>query len=123
MHIVLAIFLSWLLRANFAAAIIGTIFSNPLTFLLIVMADYKIGYFCLSFFSNVNEISLSQIRTLFDGLSLSNFSLLFKGAWDSIMRPMILGGTLLGAILGSLSYISVYRAIARFQKSDIKNYK
>lgn len=80
------------------------------------MADYKIGYFCLSFFSNVNEISLSQIRTLFDGLSLSNFSLLFKGAWDSIMRPMILGGTLLGAILGSLSYISVYRAIARFQK-------
>ncbi len=116
MHIVLAIFLSWLLRANFAAAIIGTIFSNPLTFLLIVMADYKIGYFCLSFFSNVNEISLSQIRTLFDGLSLSNFSLLFKGAWDSIMRPMILGGTLLGAILGSLSYISVYRAIARFQK-------
>ncbi|WP_208435200.1 DUF2062 domain-containing protein [Bartonella phoceensis] len=116
MHIFLAIFFSWLLRANFAASIIGTIFSNPLTFLLIVMADYKVGYFCLSLFSNVNEISLSQIRALFNGLTLSNASLLFKGAWDSIMRPMILGGTLLGFIFGGLSYIGVYRAIVRFQQ-------
>ncbi|WP_154645964.1 DUF2062 domain-containing protein [Bartonella senegalensis] len=116
MHIVLAIFFSWILRANFAAAIIGTIFSNPLTFLLIIMADYKVGSFCLSLFSNVNEISLSQIRALFDGLTLSNSSLLFKGAWQSIMRPTILGGTLLGSIFGSLSYIGAYRAITRFQQ-------
>ncbi|WP_019224090.1 DUF2062 domain-containing protein [Bartonella rattaustraliani] len=116
LHIVLAIFFSWLLRANFAAAIIGTVFSNPLTFLLIVMADYKVGYLLLSLFSNVNEISLSQIRALFSGLELSNISLLFKGAWDSIMRPMILGSTLLGFVLGGLSYIGVYRAIARFQQ-------
>ncbi|WP_409361732.1 DUF2062 domain-containing protein [Bartonella heixiaziensis] len=116
MHIILAIFFSWLLRGNFAAAIIGTIFSNPLTFLLIVMADYKVGYLCLSFFSNVNEISLSQIRTLFDGLTLSNVPLLFKGAWETIMRPMIVGGTLLGFIFAGLSYIGVYRAIARFQQ-------
>ncbi|WP_142416342.1 DUF2062 domain-containing protein [Bartonella massiliensis] len=115
-HIILAIFLSWLLRANFAAAIIGTVFSNPLTFLLIAMADYKVGYFCLSLFSDVNEISLSQIRALFNGLTMSNFSLLFKGAWDSIMSPMILGGTLLGVVLGSLSYIAVYRATARFKQ-------
>ncbi|KEC55442.1 DUF2062 domain-containing protein [Bartonella koehlerae] len=116
MHIVLAIFFSWILRANFAAAIIGTIFSNPLTFLLIVVADYKVGSFCLSLFSNVSEISLSQIHTLFDGLTLSNTSLLFKGAWQTIMRPMILGGTLLGFIFGSLSYIGTYRAITRFQQ-------
>ncbi|WP_208438373.1 DUF2062 domain-containing protein [Bartonella vinsonii] len=116
MHVILAIFFSWILRGNFAAAIIGTVFSNPLTFLLIVMADYKIGYFCLSLFSNVNEISLSQIRILFEDLTLSNISPLFKGTWDSIMRPMILGGTLLGLIFGSLSYIGVYRAIARFQQ-------
>ncbi|WP_455466559.1 DUF2062 domain-containing protein [Bartonella sp. B39] len=116
MHIVLAIFFSWIFRANFAASIIGTVFSNPLTFLLIVMADYKVGYFFLSLFSNVNEISLSQIRVLFNGLTLSNVSLLFKGTWDSIMRPMILGGTLLGFIFGGLSYIGVYRAIVRFQQ-------
>lgn len=116
MHIILAIFFSWILRGNFAAAIIGTVFSNPLTFLLIVMADYKVGYFFLSLFSNVNEISLSQIRFLFNGLTLSNVSLLFKDAWNSIMRPMILGGILLGFTLGCLSYISVYRAIARFQQ-------
>ncbi|EJF75222.1 DUF2062 domain-containing protein [Bartonella alsatica] len=116
MHIILAIFFSWILRGNFAAAIIGTVFSNPLTFLLIIMADYKIGYFCLSLFSNVNEISLSQIQILFSGLTLSNVSQLFKGAWDSIMKPMILGGTLLGFIFGGLSYIGVYRAIVRFQQ-------
>ncbi|WP_336279018.1 DUF2062 domain-containing protein [Bartonella sp. CB175] len=115
-HIILAVFFSWVLRGNFAAAIIGTIFSNPLTFLFIVMADYKIGYLCLSFFSNVDEISLSQIRTVFDGLTLSNMPLLFKNAWNSIMRPMIVGGTILGFICGGLSYIGVYRAIARFQQ-------
>uniref|UniRef100_UPI0035CFA5E2 DUF2062 domain-containing protein n=1 Tax=Bartonella sp. AA83SXKL TaxID=3243439 RepID=UPI0035CFA5E2 len=104
MHIVLAIFFSWILRANFAAAIIGTIFSNPLTFFLIIMADYKVGYFCLSLFSNVGEISLSQIRALFNGLTVSNLSLLFKGAWNTIMSPMILGGTLLGVVFGGLSY-------------------
>ncbi len=116
MHIILAVFFSWILRGNFAAAIIGTIFSNPLTFLLIVMADYKVGYLCLSLFSNVDEISLSQIHTLFDGLTLSNASRLFKGAWESIMRPMFLGGTLLGFIFGGFSYIGVYRAITRFQQ-------
>ncbi len=116
MHIILAIFFSWILRGNFAAAIIGTVFSNPFTFLLIVMADYKVGYFFLSLFSNVNEISLSQIRFLFNDLTLSSVSLLFKDAWNSIMRPMILGGILLGFTFGSLSYISVYRAIARFQQ-------
>ncbi len=116
LHIILAIFFSWLLRANFAAAIIGTIFSNPLTFLLIVMADYKVGYFCLSLFSDVKEISLSQIRALFNSLTLSNLSLLFKGAWDTIMSPMILGGTLLGIVLGGLSYIGVYRATIRFKQ-------
>ncbi|EJF81934.1 DUF2062 domain-containing protein [Bartonella doshiae] len=120
MHIVLAVLFSWILRGNFAAAIIGTIFSNPFTFLLIVMADYKIGYLCLSLFSDVNEISLSQIRTLFDGITLSNVPLLFKSAWNSIMRPMLLGGALLGFILGSLSYIGVYRAIARFQQKRYK---
>ncbi|WP_042995566.1 DUF2062 domain-containing protein [Bartonella quintana] len=116
MHIILAVFFSWILRGNFAAAIIGTIFSNPLTFFLIVMADYKVGYLCLSLFSNVDEISLSQIHTLFDGLTLSNASHLFKGAWESIMRPMFLGGTLLGFIFGGFSYIGVYRAITRFQQ-------
>ncbi|MDD9333726.1 MAG: DUF2062 domain-containing protein, partial [Bartonella sp.] len=43
LHIILAIFFSWVLRGDFAAAIIGTVFSNPLTFFLIIMADYKVG--------------------------------------------------------------------------------
>ncbi|WP_332066081.1 DUF2062 domain-containing protein [Bartonella sp. CB189] len=115
-HMILAVFFSWVLRGNFAAAILGTIFSNPLTFLLIVMVDYKIGYLCLSFFSNVDEISLSQIRALFSSLTFSNMPLLFRDTWNSIMRPMIVGGVILGAILSSLSYIGVYRAIARFQQ-------
>ncbi|WP_332060347.1 DUF2062 domain-containing protein [Bartonella sp. CB74] len=115
-HIILAIVFSWILRGNFAAAIIGTVFSNPVTFLFIVMVDYKIGYLCLSLFSDVNEISLSQIRALFDGLTISNASLLFKDAWNSIMMPMIIGGIFLGFILGSFSYIGVYRAITRFQQ-------
>ncbi|WP_455475086.1 DUF2062 domain-containing protein [Bartonella sp. B30(2025)] len=116
-HMILAVLFSWILRGSLAAAILGTVFSNPLTFLFIVMADYKIGYLCLSFFrgADVNEISFSQVRTLFDGLTLSNVSLLFEDAWNSIMMPMVIGGIILGLIFGSLSYVGVYRAIVRFQ--------
>lgn len=32
------------------------------------------------------------------------------------MSPMILGGTLLGIVLGGLSYIGVYRATVRFKQ-------
>ncbi|MCZ2328530.1 DUF2062 domain-containing protein [Bartonella sp. F02] len=117
-HIILAVFLSWIFRGNFAAAIIGTIFSNPLTFLFIIMVDYKIGSLFLSFFGDVNEISLSQVRTMFDGLTVSKIWLIFENMWSLIMLPMIIGGALLGFILGILSYIGVYRAIVRFQQKQ-----
>ncbi|MCZ2203817.1 DUF2062 domain-containing protein [Bartonella sp. A05] len=120
LHIFLAVFFSWVLRGNFAAAIIGTVLSNPLTFFLIIMADYKIGILCLSFLGYVNEVSLSQVYMMFDDLTLLNIRQIFKGTWDSIMMPMILGGILLGFVLGSLSYLSIHRAISRFQQNRYK---
>ncbi|OPB29272.1 DUF2062 domain-containing protein [Bartonella sp. WD12.1] len=116
LHIILALFFSWVLRGNFTAAIIGTVFSNPLTFLPIVMIDYKIGYLFLSLFGNVGEISFSQIRTIFGDLTFSKVWIIFGNTWDSIMLPMILGGILLGFVFGGLSYIGVYKAIGRFQQ-------
>ncbi|WP_208541094.1 MULTISPECIES: DUF2062 domain-containing protein [Bartonella] len=116
LHIILALFFSWILRGNFTAAIIGTVFSNPLTFLPIVMIDYKIGYLFLSLFGNVGKISLSQIRTIFSNLTFSKVWVIFENTWDSIMLPMILGGVLLGFVFGGLSYIGVYKAIGRFQQ-------
>ncbi|CBI76199.1 conserved membrane protein of unknown function [Bartonella clarridgeiae 73] len=117
LHIILAIFFSWVLRGNFAAAIIGTVFSNPLTFLFIVMADYKIGRLFLLFFGNRDEISFSQIRTMFHGLTFSRAWPFFLETWDLIMMPMLVGGMFLGFIFGSLSYIGVYRTIIHFQKN------
>ncbi|WP_102830230.1 DUF2062 domain-containing protein [Bartonella bovis] len=116
LHIILALFFSWILRGNFTAAIIGTVFSNPLTFLPIVMLNYKIGYLFLSLFGDVDRISLSQIRTMFSDLTFSKVWIIFENTWVSIMLPMILGGILLGFIFGGLSYIGVYRAIGRFQQ-------
>ncbi|WP_078718755.1 MULTISPECIES: DUF2062 domain-containing protein [unclassified Bartonella] len=117
LHIILAIFFSWVLRGNFAAAIIGTVFSNPLTFLFIVMADYKIGRLFLLFFDNRDEISFSQIRTMLDGLAFSQAWSFFLETWDLIMMPMLIGGMFLGLILGGLSYIGIYRTIIHFQKN------
>ncbi len=116
LHIILAGIVAWLLRGNIAAAILGTILSNPLTFLPIVMADYKIGHILLSAFGNVQAIPLSEIRQMFDGLSLSQAWSSLLEAWEPVMMPIILGGVVLGAILGSLSYICAYRATFQFQK-------
>ncbi|AGF74314.1 hypothetical protein BAnh1_04330 [Bartonella australis AUST/NH1] len=116
LHIVFAVFFSWILRGNFAAAIIGTVFSNPLTFLPIIMADYKIGYLFLSFFRDINEISLSQVRTMLGSLTFSEVWLVFGNTWDLIMMPVILGSVLLGFIFSGLSYMGIYRTTARFQQ-------
>ncbi|ATO57581.1 DUF2062 domain-containing protein [Bartonella sp. 1-1C] len=119
LHIILAIFFSWVLRGDFAAAIIGTVFSNPLTFFLIIMADYKIGRLFLLFFGNESEISFSQIRNMLDGLTFSQAWLFFWETWNLIMMPMFVGGIFLGIIFGSLSYIGVYRTIIHFQKKSL----
>ncbi|KEG19980.1 DUF2062 domain-containing protein [Bartonella bacilliformis] len=120
LHIILAVFFSWILRGNFTAAIIGTIFSNPLTFFPIIVVDYKVGYLFLSLLKHVDKISLVQIRTMFDGLTFSQIWLIFWETWDLVMMPMILGGMFLGSILGGLFYIGVYSGTVRFQKKRYK---
>lgn len=116
LHIFIAIIFAWLLRGNIAAAVLGTVFSNPLTFLPIVMGDYKLGHIFFSLFGRVDEIPLYEIRAMFDGIGLSQLlSILFE-TWDSVMKPMLVGGLILGFILGGISYIIAYRATFRFQK-------
>lgn len=119
LHVILAVFFSWVLHGNFAAAIIGTVFSNPLTFFLIIMADYKVGRLFLVFFGNKDEISFSQIRTMLGDLTFSQSWSFFWETWDLIMMPMFVGGMFLGVIFGSLSYIGVYRTIIHFQKKSL----
>ena len=116
LHIILAGLVTWLLRGNVAAAILGTMLSNPLTFLPIVMLDYKLGHFCFSFFGNADEIPLAEIRAMFEGLSVSQAWGILLEAWDTVMKPILFGGLILGLFLGSLAYICAYRATARFQK-------
>lgn len=116
LHIILAGIITWLLRGNVAAAILGTMLSNPLTFLPIVMIDYKLGHFCFALFGNVDEIPLAQIRAMFEGLSVSQAWGILLEAWDTVMKPILFGGLILGLFLGSFAYICAYRATARFQK-------
>ncbi|MBI0176443.1 DUF2062 domain-containing protein [Bartonella apis] len=115
-HIVLAGIVTWLLRGNVAAAILGTMLSNPLTFLPIVMLDYKLGHFCFALFGNVDAIPLAEIRAMFEGLSASQAWGILLEAWDTVMKPILFGGLILGLLLGSFAYICAYRATARFQK-------
>lgn len=116
LHIIFAGIIAWILGGNVAAAVLGTMLSNPLTFLPIVMADYKLGNICLSIFDNVEEIPLSEIREMFEGLSLSQAWSTILEAWGPVMKPVILGGLVLGATLSSLAYICAYRATFQFQK-------
>ncbi|ALE04002.1 DUF2062 domain-containing protein [Bartonella ancashensis] len=116
LHIILAVFFSWVFRGNFTAAVIGTIFSNPLTFFFIIAADYKVGHLLLWSFDSGDAISFSQISMMFNNLTFSQAWLFFLRTWDLILVPMIVGGTFLGFIFGSLSYVGIYRVVTRFQK-------
>ncbi|EJF90629.1 DUF2062 domain-containing protein [Bartonella tamiae] len=116
LHIIIALIFAWILRGNMAAAALGTLLSNPLTFFPIVAADYKLGHKMLSLFGHVDEIPLSEIKSMFDGVTLSQGWSLLMEAWDSVMKPMLLGGAILGLALGAVAYIFAYRATFNFQK-------
>ena len=120
LHFILAGTLAMLFRGNVLASVIGTFFGNPWTFILIWLADYKVGLGVIHAFGYGADLQVLSFDEL--GAIMGNVMrfLSFTGnvSWADLSRdieqvfmPMLIGGTVLGAIAGFTSFLLTLWAV------------
>jgi uncharacterized protein (DUF2062 family) len=127
LHFVIAIILARLMKGNILAALMGTFFGNPLTYVPIGVAAMQTGYFLLG--TRLTE----GVERSFGGKFADagsdlwhNFMAIFTPAradwsgwgvfWDQVFYPYLIGGILPGIICASLSYYLMVPLIRAYQK-------
>lgn len=106
-HIIIAMAIGFVLRANLVAAALGTTFANPLTFPLIWASTWELGHLILgrtdqSLSSNVDFVAL---------FSHMNFLKL----WRPVLEPMTIGALIPAGLSAVIAYITVYAIIRSFR--------
>lgn len=98
-----AMVMAWLFRLNVAVAITGTLFSNPLTLVLIYGSSICFGSFILG-----------DIASCYPhGLGKKELFVFVK----SMPIPLFTGTILLGAITALISYFVLLQILMRYQKN------
>lgn len=108
-HFVLAVVFSYLLRANYIAALIGTIVGNPISFPFIWGLIYKVGVFVVD--RSDNNLSPNI-----------NFEIIINQTYH-IFIPMLVGGAVLAIPVWVLTYFITYSFVSSFKKARIKKQK
>ena len=120
LHFILAGALAMLFRGNVLASAIGTFFGNPWTFILIWLADYEIGLAIIHAFGYGADLHVLSIDELGAIMGNAMRFLSFSGniGWADISRdieqifmPLLIGGTVLGAIAWVTSFLLTLWAV------------
>ncbi len=108
-HFVLAVMFAYLLRANYIAALIGTIVGNPISFPFIWGLIYKVGAFIV-------DKPEDNLRPNI------NFEIIINQTYD-IFIPMLVGGAVLAIPIWVITYFITYSFVSSFKKTRLKNKK
>jgi len=108
-HFVLAVMFAYLLRANYIAALIGTIVGNPISFPFIWGLIYKVGAFIV-------DKPEDNLRPNI------NFEIIINQTYD-IFIPMLVGGAVLAIPIWVTTYFITYSFVSSFKKAKQKNKK
>ena len=106
-HFILAVVVAYLLRANYIAALIGTIVGNPISFPFIWGLIYKVGAFIV----DKPEDNLRQNI---------NFEIIINQTYD-IFIPMLVGGAVLAIPIWVTTYFITYSFVSSFKEAKLKN--
>ncbi|AKO98358.1 MAG: DUF2062 domain-containing protein [Marinovum algicola] len=126
LHFLVAAFLAFIMRGNILAALLGTFFGNPLTYVPIAVISLQTGYFLLG-----HEFSPHIERTLTGkfvdaGEDLTrNFWAWVKGQppdwhglevfWDDVFYPYMIGGIIPGIVAATAAYLVAEPLIRAYQ--------
>ena len=128
LHFLIAGLLSYLLRANVLASLIGTFIGNPITFPIITVFNLKLG----EWFLGSNEYSSGDGGKIFEGF-LDFIFLIYKSLFtegligeNSVPRmneflygvfiPYSIGGLILGISIAIISYFLLRPLVSTYQK-------
>lgn len=127
LHFVIAALIARIMNGNFLAALAGTFFGNPLTYIPIGVVSLKTGHFILGtrFDEDVDESLVQKFLGAAHDL-LHNLFALFTSAdadWGNLARfyhevflPYLVGGVAPGVIAGLIAYYLSVPVIAAYQK-------
>ena len=128
LHFLIAGLLSYLLRANVLASLIGTFVGNPITFPIITVFNLKLGEWILG----SSEYSSGDGWKIFEGF-LDFIFLIYKSFFtegsigennvprmneflNGVFIPYSLGGIILGIFIAVISYFLLRPLVATYQK-------
>ena len=127
LHFIVAIILSRMMRGNMLAALMGTFFGNPLTYVPIGLAALGSGHWILgSRFGSDDKRSFGGRFVDAGGDLWHNFVALFtpakmewRGLWaffDEVFYPYLIGGILPGIICATICYYLMVPILYAYQK-------
>lgn len=132
LHFIVAAVLAKAVRGNLIAALLGTFFANPLTYLPIVYASLTTGHFLLAR-GGLAPLDAEGPRSIFGRFSDAgrdlwfNFTAIFTDAsprwdglaafWDAVFLPYLVGCILPGLACAIAGYWLCLPAIAAYQKA------
>ncbi len=108
-HFLTAFAFAYIIRGNMLAAALGTAIGNPLTFPFIWAMTFKTGQWILQGGSN-GAMAHEVGQQLEKGLFQSSMSAL----WPTL-KPMFIGAVPLGLMVGTVSYVIVYKSVEVYQ--------
>ncbi|MEM9223436.1 MAG: DUF2062 domain-containing protein [Pseudomonadota bacterium] len=106
-HFILSFVLAWVIGGSMVAAAFGTAVGNPLTFPLIWVSSFQVGELVLG--SSPGAVSPMQLNLSFDLITSS-----FGTLWPTL-KPMFLGGAIMGSVLGGVLYFLTRSAVVMRQ--------
>ena len=116
-HFVQSLFASWFIRANYVAALAGTIFGNPWTFPFIFLATYSLGVNICELLGFHDFVALPDTETSSDN-PMAFLKYMFSNPLK-LLLPMTLGGY----ILAFLSWFVAYGLLLYPVKTMRRAYK
>ena len=111
-HFLIAAGLAWLLRGNLIASALGTAVGNPITFPFIWGCSLGLGRYVL------DGSEPGQLKPLELGRVL--WELDFALLWQPFLKPMTVGGAMLGTLCGLILYLVTYWAVGVFREQRRK---
>jgi uncharacterized protein len=106
-HFIISAAVAWVIRGNLIASALGTAVGNPLTFPFIWASTMAAGRFVL--YGRHPE----EIVPLHLGRVLTHLE--FHQIWEPVLKPMTIGGILLGTIVGLIFYALTWSTVRTFQ--------
>jgi len=112
-HFLLSFAIAYLIAGNMAAAALGCIVGNPLTFPAIWASTYETGRYLLKAEVIDGQAPMGLGHALTHGD--------FWAVWEPFIKPMLVGSVPLGLFFGALSYAIIYVAAKGFQERRTRN--